>query len=934
FFAMVIGLANTPANAQNQNQNQNQNQSVDHYEKALKSYNEKDFPTSFIHLKNTLGDNPDHIPGKILMGKVLLRDGHSLRAMLELQEALDLGADIENILSPLAEALLHQNKPHQVLNLGDNYTLSQANSTQWHMLKARAYGMLKQPIQELTELKISLKQSPNNPNVLNSLVGYYIKVEQLQKAIDLIAISFEMDGEDYIAWHLQGQIYKQQNDIEKAREAFQKVLSLQPDYVDAKRSLASIFILLKENEQALALIEQVLIQSPHDPRAKLLKANLLMSANQEEFAKQILYDLNNQISLVSELTLVENNEIIFINGLTSYLLKNYESAVREMVQYLSYNPENFQAVAVAAHAYIKLNQLGYAREILDKHKKNIHTDLNLSILLCDLYIENRTQMKCEELLPILKAQYPNEATLLLVEARMLFSRNHFEQAIALLTQANKKNRNNTFESDLINLYIKNNQPRAAGLLINQLLTEYPNNVELLNAMAAALIKIDQPQQALQVLAQLLKQQPDHLAARYNQASALLEMRKPQLAKSILLTLIKKKPDHTSAKYLLAKTEVILGSADSAIYQLHGLLRIDANNIAAQEMLMVLLKSTGKYEQALVILNRLLRHEYLAPDYIKKRAEIYLLLGDKALAKKQFNILYGLWYDDAKHLIILTNLQRRSNDLAGARASINRALNIAPNKNAVKYADAKLSIYEQDLAQASKKIASLKGDNKANSRILMLEGDLQLVNKQIGKAQASYLYAFRLNNNNGMALAKAYNLAIKGVKKDIFEQQLVEALNKQPRNFYYRNILADFLLLEQRYSEAKQHYTTLIKTAKLPNKADVLNNLAHVSMQDDLDAAQQFSQQASELKPRSAAILDTYGWVLAKQKSYKQALKILREAQSMNGRDPSIRYHLGYTLHHLGRSAEAVNELQISTNYKNNFTEKKAAQALLAKINKT
>ncbi|MCJ8297014.1 MAG: tetratricopeptide repeat protein, partial [Colwellia sp.] len=619
FFAMVIGLANTPANAQNQDE------SVEHYEKALKSYNEKDFPTSFIHLKNTLGDNPDHIPGKILMGKVLLRDGHSLRAMLELQEALDLGADIENILSPLAESLLHQNKPLLVLNLGDNYTLSQATSTQWHMLKARAYGMLKQPVQELTELKISLRQSPNNADVVNSLVGYYIKVEQLQKAIDLIAISFEMNGEDYIAWHLQGQIYKQQNNIEKAREAFQKVLSLQPDYVDAKRSLASIFILLKESEQALALIEQVLIQSPHDPRAKLLKANLLMSTNQEEFAKQILNDLNNQISLVSELTLVENNEIIFINGLASYLLKNYESAIREMVQYLSYNPDNFQAVAVAAHAYIQLNQLGYARDILDKHKKNIHTDLNLSILLCDLYIENRTQIRCEELLPILKAQYPNEEKLLLVEARMLFSRNHFEQAIALLTQANKTSRNNAFESDLINLYIKNNQPRAAGLLINQLLTEYPNNVELLNAMAAALIKIDQPQRALQVLAQLLQQQPDHLAARYNQASALLEMRKPQLAKSILLTLIKKKPDHTSAKYLLAKTEVILGSADSAIYQLHELLRIDANNIAAQEMLMVLLKSTGKYEQALAILNKLLRHEYLAPDYIKKRAEIYLLL---------------------------------------------------------------------------------------------------------------------------------------------------------------------------------------------------------------------------------------------------------------------------------------------------------------------
>jgi len=113
----------------------------------------------------------------------------------------------------------------------------------------------------------------------------------------------------------------------------------------------------------------------------------------------------------------------------------------------------------------------------------------------------------------------------------------------------------------------------------------------------------------------------------------------------------------------------------------------------------------------------------------------------------------------------------------------------------------------------------------------------------------------------------------------------------------------------------------------------LNNLANSTMHSDLIVALEYAKQANELQPSSAAISDTYGWVLAQNKMFIDALVVLRQAKALNANDPVIAYHLGFTLFYLDRPKEALSELQASLATQQEFSGRLDVQQLVEMIKK-
>ena len=547
---------------------------VNNYEKALQSYNNKDYDTAYIHLKNTLESNNNHVPSKILLGRIYLEEGHYDEAHKELSEALALGGDIEFILAPLGEALLAQKSFQQVIDLGKKFSLSKAGKIQWHILSARAYSGLKQPNYEAEHYQQALALGPKSVDVFNDLAAYYIKKKQLTKAQKLLEASFKQNQKYSKTWHLQGLIYKQQGNKELASATFQKVLALEPEYTDSVRSLASIYFELGDNENALLAVNQVLKRSPDDPRANLLKAHLLLQNNQSELARQILDDLNQRLSLISDQSMVENEWIYFIKGTSAYLLGNYEAAIKDMKQYLSNNKNNFHAVAIVVSSYLRLDLNSSAKNLLDEYKEQVSQSLEYTVLLCDLYIESNQEYRCEELLTDIAAEFNDSVDITLVKARLAYSRNEIARAISVVEQANSIKQNHLLKGYLVNLYLADNQDKKAALLIASLLSEQPGNIQLLNAMAAALLKLGQPGKAYNMTQQILARHPNHFAARYHQALALLAAKRPSKAKAIVAKLVNQEPSNTKALILAARVEAALGNAEEAILQLNQLLELD------------------------------------------------------------------------------------------------------------------------------------------------------------------------------------------------------------------------------------------------------------------------------------------------------------------------------------------------------------------------
>ena len=84
---------------------------------------------------------------------------------------------------------------------------------------------------------------------------------------------------------------------------------------------------------------------------------------------------------------------------------------------------------------------------------------------------------------------------------------------------------------------------------------------------------------------------------------------------------------------------------------------------------------------------------------------------------------------------------------------------------------------------------------------------------------------------------------------------------------------------------------------------MLNNLAWLYSKVNDKRALATAEQAYKLAPKSAAVLDTYGWILVSQHELEHGISMLREASELSGKNPEIQFHLASALVQQGGAQE-------------------------------
>ena len=111
----------------------------------------------------------------------------------------------------------------------------------------------------------------------------------------------------------------------------------------------------------------------------------------------------------------------------------------------------------------------------------------------------------------------------------------------------------------------------------------------------------------------------------------------------------------------------------------------------------------------------------------------------------------------------------------------------------------------------------------------------------------------------------------------------------------------------------------------------LNNLAWLYWLENSSKALVTAEKAYQLAPDTAAVVDTYGWIMLHQGSKSKALDLIRKAVSYNPANPDIRYHLVKALADNGDKAQAKKEVSRLLRDYGDFEEETAARALAAKL---
>jgi putative PEP-CTERM system TPR-repeat lipoprotein len=910
---------------------------VDDYESALKSYNQGNVDTAYIHVRNALQENPDNLSAKILMAEILIKLKSYNLAKIELLEAIEQGADINLLIDPLGKSVLFQGEFLQALNIASDKSLTLQGKISLGFIKAAAYRALKDLNKAKLEYLTVLSLSANNFQALIGLVSVLLYSNDIQTAQKYLEIAYKINKNSADVWRLKGLVEKDLNNMPQAMFYLDKSNVLDNKNIQTLRALASIHSDLEDSEAADSYLDEILVLYPQDPQAQLSKSSVLKALKKDELAQQVLAKLSNQLSNVDEVYMLSQPELMLIDSMTSYAQNNWDQSSRKFQRYLNHeedlDKQDIAIIVLLADVYLKMDSPKQALELLSLHEKRLTQTKSYGVILAGLYLQFNQYSKADYLLNDLSQLYPADTSILILQAKLLKGLDRPEDALILLEKTHNSNDVNfqftlaiiTFDLDL---FSKSLNYIDAAIKLNSVNTAYPL------FRARILFKINRMSEAVRIITDLYESQPNDKGVRESYALLKASQGDYKTAKQLFNELVTEYPGEGANFLALADIENKLGNGEEAVSILQKLSRTPAFRIKARFKLVELNYQSGRYVAGINQLNAILKIDRLDEKALTLQIEGYIALNQNENAKNKLRLLNGLWQGDPSKLLRLSRLQQKIQEYALAETTLSLALTIAPQAMPIFLDSIKLKIRLGKLDEAATLISQAATITSLDDiRLIIFKGDIKKVSGNVEDAFDFYFKALKQDNTNVVALIKLSQISNSKKLSKKFSTYLQMLLEQNPERSLERKILADNLMVQKNYRLAKYHYQiVLTKNIPMQQRGYALNNLAMIQINDNkLDLAIAYAKQALDALGPVPWVIDTYAWALVLSGELDEGLALLRQAYSMYSDSTEIKYHLAYTLVKLDRKQDALEILNSLIALPNDFAEKPLVENLLSGI---
>lgn len=906
-----------------------------HYEKGSQAYIDGNYATAFIHLKNALQENPHLLSARLRLAEVYFNAGDAASAQKESEEALKLGADINTVLPIYGQSLLLQEKVDELFLLEkDSSRFTPASQFEWALLKGQGYLLRNEPDLAREQFENATTILPESVRSNNTIAAIYMSRDQDQEARRFVDKSLAMDPDNATTWQLSGELAFKAGNYDQALENFQRGHQLDPEDIRLQRSLAHIYLQLGDRAKADEFLHAILQESPDDPAATLISALLMIQDGDVELGDSMLANLSGMLSQFDKGRRQTDRTMQFIRASAEYIQGNDTNAIDLFNAYLLRNPDDISAVRLLADLYLRNGEGRQAAELLGSHMTEVSADLGLSIQLLNLSVQTGNIYRAEELLAALKKNgLWNNPYVVMAEAEVLRIKGRPAEALQLLDSqqfGDKEPQGYGLLRGVLQLDL--GKSADAQRSAERLVATYPEAVRINNFAAVTSMALDKLEDANTYIDKALQLAPTDVDARFNRA--MLHKKRGDLdgASKLLHELLISQPGYTKAMLLMAHTLFLQRKYDEAIAWTDKVITYDADSRMARQLQIEIYAEDGNWEKAKVAAQLLVRSDPSNADHLVQLAQVAMKAGDQQLAQNTLLRLYPLWQRDPVNLRRLADIQARFDNPAAARKTLSKALKLDKDYYEVHLDIARLDLAETKYDSAQElALALLKkfGERSGTSQLL---GDIAVARQQPDAARRHYSDAFRLDNDNSEAVIGLYELSGSGADPKAFTDLMESTLKKDALPVVAVRLMADSYLSQGETAKAALYYETLLDLEELASDPAILNNLANIYAEDDLEKALATAQKGLEASgEQSYALLDTVGWILARQGDNKQALSYLRKSYSRNSTDPEIRYHLGATLLALDRAAEAEPELRAALDSGRPFTGREDAERLLASI---
>lgn len=820
------------------------------------------FKAAIIEAKNALQKAPQEVPSHLLMARILLKTGQSKSALEQLNQ-IEGNSDPDYLLAK-AEALIALQKYHSAEQLLDSNQALLASSKQ---------------------------------------------IQHLELAI-------------------QAQLGQANTD--KAQSLIQQILKLDPAHAGAKVSLA----LIAANKGDMALTEQhlnsVLATNPDNIKALLLKAKLAKAKNDLAGTEDALTTALTSLSATDTMTPQRASILSSLAEILTQQGRSTEAMIytRILADALPGQIE-LSNMFKEALSHLQAGEMDAAETLLEE-LLTIAPNHQSAGQILGIIKYNRGDLEAANNYfadTIDPETAPENATLAFAMTNLQL--NNPERVLALLDDQIS----NVTNEQLLGLYglaaLSANQFEKGEMALQKALSINPQLSRLRLALASAYNNNDQQQLALQQLQTAYQATPTDPFIQKALVQQYLRLEQKANADTFITTLAKEQPNNTSSLILIGSYQYLTGKSTAAITSLEKALAIEPANPEAMASLGALYIRAKKYPTATQHYRRMIKtlpsstmaykglftslelenKKQQAIEEITTMAETSSHLAPSSVLVEYY--ARNTQFDQANSLLteaqqkhaqdsglqqLAVQLARaeaqhafKNGQLSSTRQLIMKGLQTKPDDIRLQTLLVDTEIAEQNFREASKLIEQIAVSN--GNLAMLLRGNIATADNKPTIALNHYQTLWTHQPSIDLAKRIYSNLTgqNKAVEATAFLQKWAEAFPNSPEMLTVRGTEA---IAEGNYAAAIQNINKAIELQGKQPSPILLNNLAWAYLQTgNLTAAEQNASQAYALAPKTAAIADTYGWVMLKVGKHDEARKILKIAHDLAPDNAEIASHL-------------------------------------------
>ncbi|MBN8489066.1 MAG: PEP-CTERM system TPR-repeat protein PrsT [Burkholderiales bacterium] len=896
------------------------------YEDALQRYEKKDHAGAVVQLKNALQIDKNLLPVHVLLGKALLAQSQPIPAEAALLEALRLGVSREEVVVPLAKALLDMGRARQVLD-DERFAekgLGSENRFALLVLKAGAADDVGDSKLAMQLLETARTIDASSPDTWVAETKLRIRAGQWAEAKVAADKAVSLAPTQAAALYVRASLSHSQGDLKGALALYDKLLQHTPAHVDALVSRAGLLLDQKRTSDAARDVAAALKAQPNESRALYLQAQIAQLEGRAADAKAALHRVTAILDVIPIEMLRYRPQLLMLGGLAHYDLDQTEKAKPYLEGVLREQPGS-PAAKLMARIHLKERNFDRAVEALDTYTRLHPRDVQATLLLASAHMAHGRYPRAIALLQsALQREVRPELQDALAMAYM--KSGQFKSALAVLETAWKRNPGSVYiGSSLAGLYLQLGQPARAVAVAETLAKSGKDQPALQFLLGKARLEAGDAKGARTALEAAANANPRFVDPQVELARLDIRSRNFEAAEKRLMALVKREPKHMGLLSTLGQLHAAQGQLDQAQLWFE-----KADDHSAPDMLdhgMQLVEfnlARGRIDLAREALKRVTIKSPDAMRVLVMAARVELASGDPRAAKSTLARASSAAANDPGGLVFVGDLQLAAGDVAGAAYTANKALKEAPQLLGAQVLQARASILQGELPGAEQTARELVARLPKSGIGHALLGDIAVARKQDAAAASAYRRAHEIDGTRSSLITLFTHLTRTQPAESI---RLAEQwLKKHPQDVVVWRSLADAQARAGDWAGSRRSYETLLQSS--PDDAEALNNLANVLLVLKDPLALKTAERAHALKPAAPHIISTLGWAAHKAGQADRALQLLRDARLRNPDSSETRYYLGAALAAAGRGNEAKAELQAAIGSGRAFASLKDAQALL------